>query len=140
MLYFIKSKNGVALITVLAILLIVSVLAITLSTNSIIDLKITENIKSSTKNFFLSDEANQMEIASIPFIGVSNIVKKNQVLRNVNKQTPFLYHSKINYLYFRKSLIPGSSLNFWNSYYYKTETTVGSQTTITCEYQLGPNI
>jgi hypothetical protein len=103
MINTIKSKQGVALISVLAVLLIVSVLAIALSTNSIIDLKITENIKNSTKNFFLSDEANQLSIITIP--GVSNIVKKMQILEDKDSQSPFEFHSKKVYLYYQLQLL-----------------------------------
>ena len=136
----VQSNKGIVLLAVLVILVIVSVLAVALSTHSIIDLKITGNIKTATQDFFKSDGANRIEVSEIPSLSVPNIVKKYQTLKDGDETVPFNYHYTITYLYYRQAIVPGYSLGMFNKYRYSVKTDANNQVVLTHEYKLGPKI
>ncbi len=118
-----NKNEGSALITALFILVMIFIIAVTLNLSSIINIKLTSNIKKYINNFLLADSANKIEIESItiPYSSKTNTILDEGI---VNK--PFKYQKKIVYLYSSVLSRPGYSLTKNSKEFHcKVITTVG---------------
>ena len=151
-----KDNRGMALIICLLIMAVASMMAIGIATDSTIDGQISRNQRDTTKDFFIADGTNQLEVPKIiTDFEIDNIIKpvvlkagstENDV-PGVSSSQPNRprYLARTNYHYYRATIKPGYQLGKFNSYYYTTRTTPvrkqrskpGVKTLIT---QLGPKI
>ncbi len=136
-----------ALVVVLMVLMVATMIAIGISTNTTIDLKITSNKKQMTNDFYLSEGSNQVEVRKIATdssLGVADITKQI-ILRDADDTLNGLtdnpaYHAKITYHFYRRTLKAGYSLGMFNSYYYSTRTDRRQNGIKTLESKIGPKL
>ncbi len=140
-------EAGMALVAVIMVLMVATLVAVGISTNTTIDLKITSNKRALTQDFFICEGANQFEVPKIatdPNLKVPDITHARDLkdadtkLENVDEEPA--YHAKIKYNFYRQALKAGYSLGMFNAYYYSTETKRNRNGIKTTESKIGPKI
>ena len=127
------NENGIAMIICLLIMAVAAMIAIGISTDSTIDGQISRNQRNLTKDFFVADGTNQLEVPRIAKdLPVTNITAPATLEDDTNDETvpglpetivnPPTYRAKIRYHFYRPTLTAGYSFNMFNSYYYSTRT------------------
>jgi len=158
-----KSKNsiplynekGMALVICLMIMVVAAMIAIGVATDSTTSGRIALNQRLITRDFFIADGTNQIEVPKIstdPSLGVSNITVSATLRDDTTDQTitaitddPPKYRAKIRYHFYRLTRKTGYSLNLFNSYYYSTLTRairkgVKRSSVKTVENKIGPKL
>lgn len=151
-----KDTRGMALIICLLIMTVAAMMAIGIATDSTIDGQISRNQRDTTKDFFIADGTNHIEVPKIiTEFELKNIIKPNVLqdgssendVPGVSSSQPNRprYKARTNYHYYRATIKAGYQLGKFNSYYYTTRTTPvrkqlskpGVKTLVT---QFGPRI
>ena len=137
-----------ALVVVLMVLMVATLIGVGISTNTTIDLKITNNKKNMTSDFFIGESSNQVEIPKIandPSLGVTNITART-LLKDADNVVLYgltgnpTYHSIITYHFYRRTIKAGYALGMFNSYYYSTRTDRRQSGVRTSESKIGPKL
>ena len=134
--HIIKETKGMALVICLLIMTVAAMLAIGIATDSTIDGQISRNQRYTTKDFFIADGTNEIEVAKIltdDDLAPDNVEKPELLPDSDTDQTlpdldslpdPPKFRAKLNYL-FRRHTGAGFSIeggaNF-KHYYYSTQT------------------
>jgi len=137
-----SNNKGVALVTVIIIVSVITVLIVSLNINTITSFFTSNYYRSSEQNFFMCEGANKIEESEVVIIGVSDIsqpstIKDEDVYFPGSSEK---YHSKIKYEFYNTAIIPGTSLNMFNNYYYTVETTKDDATIRELISKLGPRM
>lgn len=136
----IKDTKGMALVICLLIMTVAATMGIGIATDSTIDGQISRNQRDMTKNFFIADGTNQLEVSRIttdPDLGISDITKAaviddsdddddDKTISGLSTSIPNppVYRAKIQYHFYRPDKTPGNSLGKFNSFFYSTRTRV----------------
>jgi hypothetical protein len=123
----IRNSAGMALVVVMMVLMVATMIAIGVTTDSTIDIKIAGNQKVYTKNFFIVEAANQVEV---PRISTELAVHNINVRTTLNDNTVEILTGLPGNPSYRSTIIyhrygpppPGYSLDKFSSYYYSTTT------------------
>ena len=127
------NESGIALVICLLIMAVAAMLAVGIATDSTIDGQISRNQRNITKDFFIADGTNQLEVPRIAReLPVVNITAPVTLEDDTSDETipglpttiinPPTYRAFIRYHYYRPTLQSGYSFNMFNSYYYSTRT------------------
>lgn len=137
-----KNNKGMALITVLSIMVIIGALIISLSVNMVSNLNLSANYKSSINNFYECEGVNTLEELNTISISVSDISKPS-VIKSGSSNVPGTnqsYSVTIKYDFYKPAIMPGTSLNMFNDYFYIVRTTRGKVTIRKFISKLGPKM
>ncbi len=131
-----NNEQGMALVICLLIMVVAAMIGIGVATDSTTNALISRNQRAITRDFFVADGTNQIEVPKIstdPNLGVTNIASPstlkdddtNDVDETISGITndPPIYRAKIRYHFYRPLKKAGFSFNLFNSYYYSTRTT-----------------
>ncbi|HDS16191.1 MAG TPA: hypothetical protein ENN66_06195 [Proteobacteria bacterium] len=154
----IADSKGMALVICLLILTVAAMLGIGIATDSTIDGQITRNQRDKSKDFFVADGTNQLEVPRISTgLPVTNITQP-ATLDNSDDgagdktisglptgMTSPAYRVRINYHFYRPTKKAGYSFNLFNSYYYSTRTrarrnNLNKTAVSTVESKIGPKL
>ncbi len=136
-----NNERGMALVICLMIMVVAAMIAIGVATDSTTSSRIALNQRLITRDFFIADGTNQIEVPKIatdPSLGVRNITTSgeprdedgdgiddhdqvDQTITDITNDPP-KYRAKIRYHFYRPTRKAGYSLNLFNSYYYSTLT------------------
>ena len=127
------NESGIALVICLLIMAVAAMLAVGIATDSTIEGQISRNQRNITKDFFIADGTNQLEVPRIAKdLPVTNITAPVTLEDDTSDQTvpglpktmtnPPTYRAFIRYHFYRPTLTAGYSFNMFNSYYYSTRT------------------
>ncbi len=138
-----KDKRGIALVTALVISLAISISIGILIYMITSGFHITKNYKSSVADFYECDGVNNIEVLDVITLNVSDITKP-KILKQSSSSIPGssneIYNSAIKYEFYKPAIIPGTSLNIFNNYYYSVQTTKGTVTIKTWVSKIGPRM
>jgi len=150
-----SNERGIALVICLMIMVVAAMIAIGVATDSTTSSRIALNQRLITRDFFIADGTNQIEVPKIatdPSLGVRNITVSStlrddttdQTINNITNDPP-KYRAKIRYHFYRPTRKAGYSLNLFNSYYYSTLTRairkgVKRSSVKTVENKIGPKL
>ncbi len=137
-----KKEKGMALITVLMIITIIGVLIISLSTNTVDNLKLSAVYKSSITNFYECEGVNTIEELNVVTISVSDISKPSVIKAGTSNfpGNQGVYSVRIQYGFYKSAVVPGTSLNMFNDYFYFVRTTKGKTTIRKLVSKIGPKM
>ncbi len=127
------NESGIALVICLLIMAVAAMLAVGIATDSTIEGQISRNQRNITKDFFIADGTNQLEVPRIAKdLPVTNITAPVTLEDDTSDETvpglpetmtnPPTYRAFIRYHFYRPTLTAGYSFNMFNSYYYSTRT------------------
>jgi len=127
-----KNEKGMALVICLLLMVVAAMIGIGVATDSTTSGRIARNQREITRDFFVADGSNQIEVPRISTdedLAVSNINSTSTLVEDSTDQTiddisndPPTYRALIRYHYYRPTLSAGYSFNMFNSYYYSTRT------------------
>ena len=118
------NKKGIALVVVLIILGIIMSLVTILYYSLNTDLRLNLNFKNYMQDFYLADSSAKIQDVKVISLSVSNISEPN-VLEEGQATFPGtnkIYNYEIKYEFYKESIMPGTSLNMFNNYFYSVKT------------------
>jgi len=159
-----NNEKGIALVICLLIMVVAAMIGIGVATDSTTSGRIARNQRAITRDFFIADGTNQIEVPKIATdssLGVSNITAScdprdnndddiddndqiDQVITAIINDPP-KYRARIRYHFYRSTKKAGYSFNLFNSYYYSTRTRamrsgVKKASVNTVQSKLGPKL
>ena len=150
-----NDERGMALVVSLLVMVVASMIGIGVATDSTTSGRIARNQRAITRDFFIADGTNQIEVPKIATdisLGVSNITASATLKDDTSDQTitdiindPPKYRARIRYHFYRPTKKAGYSFNLFNSYYYSTRTRamrsgVKKASVNTVQSKLGPKL
>ena len=153
-----NDEKGMALVVCLLIMVIAAMIGIGVATDSTTSGRIARNQRDITRDFFIADGTNQIEVPKIATdqdmavknIAASKILRDDEdddYDRSVTDITdnPPKYRSRIRYHFYQPTIKAGYSLNTFNSYLFSTQTQTrrkqhGRIKVNTVQSKIGPKI
>ena len=149
-----NNEQGMALVICLLIMVVAAMIGIGVATDSTTSSRIALNQRLITRDFYIADGSNQIEVPKIATdstLGVSNI-SSSSTLKNDVEETisdipddPPKYSARIRYHFYRPMKKAGYSFNLFNNYYYSTRTQalrtgIKKASVNTVQSKIGPKI
>ncbi len=137
-----NGKNGVALVTTLIITLAIATMIGILSYLLFSSFHIEKNFKLYFNEFYECDGVNSIRQLDIVNLPVSDITKPSILISQMSTipETSESYSYVIKYEFFKPAIIPGTSLNIFNNYFYSVQTQKGATTIKTLVSKIGPKM
>jgi hypothetical protein len=121
------NNKGIALVTVIVVLAILGALVTSLMFTSMNSFFLSANYKQTISDFYASDGISNVEDLDVITISVSDISKPS-VIKDSQGSIPgtnTTYSSQIKYNFYKPAVVPGTSLNMFNDFFYTVTVTKG---------------